>query len=667
MTSTLPDPDTARTDSSKSGSASSPATAHSHPQYGNNKMGTEWNIDTIHVGRDAYLGGTHNHFSAEEPRTVRARRRLLVRLRSIWIEKYLSESLFDDLLITLSLVEIPEATADPWRGLVNSPSKRLLPAGTSIIQVFDEASDGLLVLGEPGAGKTTLLLELARVLLDRAEQDYSYPAPAVLQLASWANNPTGIEIWCAAELDDKYGIPRALGEMLIGEDRLVLLLDGLDELPPDQRGACLAAINSYQHEHLLKPVVSCRREAYQALDAKMEFSRAIIAQPLTPQQISAYLHQGGESLAAARAILQADSDLMGVLDTPLILGVFTQAYHGMPLAQAQQIRIPLTRDQIFLAYIRSVFRRHPSGILYSPFDTQRWLTWLARQMLAHNDPVLYIEKLQPDWLEPNVRVFYRLATALISALMFGSLAGSGGYKFFGLPGAIIGGILVGGFIGFNIFRSDNRIAPTEEVTWSWEGVKLMRRLFPFSPVTIVSGGLVGGFFGWWLYGPLGGLMLALFMGTLGIPLIWLRNGLGAGVSINPLDDKERRKPNEGIWRSARYGVLGFVAGLVGMSFVFSVFFGVAGAILAPIMLGFIFGWLACIEHLILRLLFWRMGATPGNYVRFLDFATNRILLRKVGGGYIFIHGLLMEFFAAFPQQIPPGFDWMKDDIMNQGQ
>lgn len=30
----------------------------------------------------------------------------------------------------------------------------------------------------------------------------------------------------------------------------------------------------------------------------------------------------------------------------------------------------------------------------------------------------------------------------------------------------------------------------------------------------------------------------------------------------------------------------------------------------------------------------------------LDYATERILLRKVGGGYIFVHRLLMEYFAS---------------------
>ena len=40
---------------------------------------------------------------------------------------------------------------------------------------------------------------------------------------------------------------------------------------------------------------------------------------------------------------------------------------------------------------------------------------------------------------------------------------------------------------------------------------------------------------------------------------------------------------------------------------------------------------------------------PLNYVCFLDYATARIFLRKVGGGYIFVHRMLLEYFAAKPQ------------------
>jgi len=36
---------------------------------------------------------------------------------------------------------------------------------------------------------------------------------------------------------------------------------------------------------------------------------------------------------------------------------------------------------------------------------------------------------------------------------------------------------------------------------------------------------------------------------------------------------------------------------------------------------------------------------PWNYASFLDYGTERLFLQKVGGGYMFIHRMLLEHFA----------------------
>jgi hypothetical protein len=55
---------------------------------------------------------------------------------------------------------------------------------------------------------------------------------------------------------------------------------------------------------------------------------------------------------------------------------------------------------------------------------------------------------------------------------------------------------------------------------------------------------------------------------------------------------------------------------------------------------------ACISHIALRLVLWRTGALPLRTITFLNYATERIFLRRVGGGYIFVHRLLQEYFAG---------------------
>jgi eukaryotic-like serine/threonine-protein kinase len=42
---------------------------------------------------------------------------------------------------------------------------------------------------------------------------------------------------------------------------------------------------------------------------------------------------------------------------------------------------------------------------------------------------------------------------------------------------------------------------------------------------------------------------------------------------------------------------------------------------------------------------WPIQAPPFRFIKFLDQCAGLILLKKVGGGYIFIHRMLLEYFA----------------------
>jgi hypothetical protein len=140
----------------------------------------------------------------------------------------------------------------------------------------------------------------------------------------------------------------------------------------------------------------------------------------------------------------------------------------------------------------------------------------------------------------------------------------------------------------------------------------------------------------------------------------------------------RNLPNEGIHRSARKAVivglvvglvLGLVLGLIrglilglelvlmvglklGLGVMLSVGlreglpFGLVSGLVVGLGFGLYAGGAACLKHVILRLWLIRDGSTPWNYVKFLDDAADRLLLRKVGGGYAFIHRMLLEYFAA---------------------
>lgn len=103
----------------------------------------------------------------------RNRSRMLKKVRDFWVDGVLGHAMQEHVLLVPGLEHQPHAVAHPWSMVVQHPAQepRLVPAQVRITTVFDDVGGELLILGAPGAGKTTVLLELARELLDRAEQD----------------------------------------------------------------------------------------------------------------------------------------------------------------------------------------------------------------------------------------------------------------------------------------------------------------------------------------------------------------------------------------------------------------------------------------------------------------------------------------------------------------
>jgi hypothetical protein len=164
----------------------------------------------------------------------------------------------------------------------------------------------------------------------------------------------------------------------------------------------------------------------------------------------------------------------------------------------------------------------------------------------------------------------------------------------------------------------------------------------------LGGGLVVGLIAGLVDGPAAGLYVGLVVG----PVVGLVGLLRDGLSFGEIET--RTLPNEGIHRSARNAVVfGVIFGLVAGPLLGLAVGLVAGPLLGlfagpafGLFVGLYAGGEACLKHAVLRLRLIRNGSTPWTYVRFLDHAADRLLLRKVGGGYAFIYRMLLEYFAA---------------------
>ena len=156
---------------------------------------------------------------------------------------------------------------------------------------------------------------------------------------------------------------------------------------------------------------------------------------------------------------------------------------------------------------------------------------------------------------------------------------------------------------------------------------------------------------------LGGLVLG--------PIVAISFGVMGGFTRSQV--VLRATPNQGIRRSVRRS---FVFGLVmlalvaaSMIFIFPPLEENGGplAVILDLALrmflsfGFPFalvhGGYAGLSHGALRIVLWRQGAIPLNYVDFLNYATECIFLRRVGGGYMFVHRLVQEQFSGHEQEL----------------
>ena len=207
----------------------------------------------------------------------------------------------------------------------------------------------------------------------------------------------------------------------------------------------------------------------------------------------------------------------------------------------------------------------------------------------------------------------------------------------------------------------------------------------------LSDGLSPGFSSGTASGLTYGLMMGMIVGVSAGLTYWLVLGLFQSISQEQIEDQDRQSFNQGVHRSALnsaiigllsggiFGGIGFLGywlsyalneGLSkGMNYGLDV--GLSKGIVSALSVVWLFaigggligwavsgGW-AVLRHFVLRWLLSRRHIFPWHAQMFLDDATARILLRHEGGGYSFIHRLLLEYFAQHNNGDCPGKETLR--------
>jgi len=591
---------------------------------------------------------------------------LLERVERLWLRGVLDRALRDGSAAELKLACVPEHVRPPWyswggRGIpaLGRPDA-LVPKWASsreLAHLLTEAQGSLLLLGPPGAGKTTLLLQLCRELWRSASLSPQAAAPAVLSLSTYRPGPGGqhddegnagshFRSWVIDELVTKYGLPRPTIERWLDATAIALLLDGLDETDAQLRAQVVAAINAFRRAYGVTLVVSCRDSEYEVLQQPLRFGAAYEIQPLDDAAMATLL----EERRAFRLLdsLSRDPESRELLRNPLFLSLYASAGEDPNAAAGADRGVP-GRPGWTHAYERyvKVGLAHIDAGERSALERQ--LGWLARAMQRQSTSDFWLERLHFGWLEApwQARTGYALGALLVGVFAVGLNLLQVPLTGYPMASAWVFGLSVW-ISSFAYTRG--RIKPVDHLRWSG---KRALRLLPITTVIALTIGLIEA------------LKVNFTSTMLGAGITG--GAMGVLFALEPGERATRVDPNAGVHRSLQNALrlsllsalpMGLAFGLVIRPRILQPLsvepeFGSDGNLIVGVAIGLfvftavflIYGGFTTLMHYALRLWLSWLTPLPLNLVATLDRATELGLMRRIGGGYVFLHRTLLEYFA----------------------
>ncbi|WP_326592057.1 NACHT domain-containing protein [Streptomyces sp. NBC_01294] len=185
---------------------------------------------------------------------------------------------------------VPWALAEPWLSDACGDWDDMVDAGDrweNVAEVFNRVpSRRMVVLGAPGSGKTVLAVRFTLDELRRRQP--GDPVPVILSLSSWRPDRESLRTWAATSLATK-GIARV--QELLANDRVLLVLDGLDEIPPPLRIRAVSRLNA-ELDTTTPVLLTCRTQDYaEQVESGDAFTSAAVVELRPPSfdDVSTYL------------------------------------------------------------------------------------------------------------------------------------------------------------------------------------------------------------------------------------------------------------------------------------------------------------------------------------------------------------------------------------------
>ncbi|MFI5720969.1 NACHT domain-containing protein [Nocardia sp. NPDC051750] len=264
-----------------------------------------------------------------------------------------------------------------------------------------------VVLGAAGAGKTVTALHLLLNILHHRDSYDGRPPPVPVRVnaASWDTTTRGFTDFLAGMLATDYHLAPKVARALVESDRILPVLDGLDEMdpidePPARARAALDQLN--ENPWRRRPVIVISRAATYAQarelriggDAGLHAATAVTLRPLTTPEIVEYLrrcrelegiHEHQWSPVIDRLRAEPAGALAEALRTPWLLTLSTAHLRTHRRAGADELTgatdLESIREVLFAALIPAAvagLSREDRKRRYDQPQVHRWLHNLAR-------------------------------------------------------------------------------------------------------------------------------------------------------------------------------------------------------------------------------------------------------------------------------------------------
>jgi predicted NACHT family NTPase len=280
----------------------------------------------------------------------------------------------------------------------------------------------LMVLGKPGAGKTTFLKSLAVECIQPQTELFANLVPLFVTLRDFAKEARTTQSWKLSDyltclLAERWnGCDRASAEKILTQGRSLVLLDGLDEVPPEDLENLLDAVREFGYTSN-RLIITCRTQSQQNLDG---FTDVEVAD-FTPEQVDRFVDNlfkivDSDSQTSLAPQLQQqlrateNKAIAELTITPVLLDLICVVFRD------QKGNLPKKRFELYTKGMRKLLERMEWRKLIDErltIDTkEKFLADLALMLFEKND---YFPEQQT--LENFIRNYFRVERPVATKIL----------------------------------------------------------------------------------------------------------------------------------------------------------------------------------------------------------------------------------------------------------